>query len=407
MPTLGFRFRAYADAQTLRALKAQLRLACEVYNTLRWADMYFYQRDGKGLNRTDLRQIALELRKQDQDYKGLHSQVVQQIADRYHDARQRFFDGLARFPRERKPHKYYSLAYPQSGWKVTDVREIRTRSKKNKKMMTLRLSHLGVFKVMVHRDFPLDKVNRLIVKLTKSEKIYIIFVVEGYEFPKLPNAGNMVAIDVGVEKMLVTSDAQYFPNLRPLEKALWKVKYLHKSLSRKRFLSHNWFKAKITLAKAYEHLQSLRRDLYMRLGKWFAEHYDVLVMEDIHVTQLVGKSSKSLRRRLTDVSFGELREVMKYQLEKYGKKLVLVNPAYTSKTCTRCGHVSHDLSLSDRVFTCPNCGWTTDRDYNASLNILHRSGSEPVEPVELSPLPVLRYWQGRAVKQEATSVRAG
>jgi len=67
-------------------------------------------------------------------------------------------------------------------------------------------------------------------------------------------------------------------------------------------------------------------------------------MEDIHATQMIGKSSRSQRRRLTDVSFGELREVMKYQLEKHGKKLVLVNPAYTSKTCARCGYVNHDLS---------------------------------------------------------------
>ncbi|BBG23684.1 hypothetical protein IC006_0972 [Sulfuracidifex tepidarius] len=32
--------------------------------------------------------------------------------------------------------------------------------------MKLSLSHLGVFKVLVHRDFPLDKVKRVIVKLT-------------------------------------------------------------------------------------------------------------------------------------------------------------------------------------------------------------------------------------------------
>jgi len=63
MPTVGFRFRAYIDEQTLRALKAQLKLECEIYNTLWWADMYFYQRDGKGLTQTELRQLALDLRK--------------------------------------------------------------------------------------------------------------------------------------------------------------------------------------------------------------------------------------------------------------------------------------------------------------------------------------------------------
>ena len=62
------RFRAYADRRTLRALKAQLRLASETYNTLRWADKYFHQRDGKGLTLTELRQLALDLRKQDEEH---------------------------------------------------------------------------------------------------------------------------------------------------------------------------------------------------------------------------------------------------------------------------------------------------------------------------------------------------
>ncbi|XDF44984.2 RNA-guided endonuclease InsQ/TnpB family protein [Saccharolobus solfataricus] len=377
MPTLGFRFRAYTDEQTLRALKAQLKLACKIYNTLRWADIYFYQRDGKGLTQTELRQLALDLRKQDDEYKQLYSQVVQQIADRYYEARQRFFEGLARFPKEKKPHKYYSLVYPQYGWKILQVREIRKGSKKNKKrLITLKLSNLGTFKVIIHRDFPLDKVKRVVVKLTRSERIYITFVVEDYEFPKLPNTGKVVAIDVGIEKLIVTSDGEYFPNLRPYEKALWKVKHLHRELSRKKFLSNNWFKAKVKLARAYEHLKNLRTDLYMKLGKWFAEHYDVVVMEDIHVKQLIGKSLRSLRRRLSDVAFSELRDLIKYQLEKYGKKLILVNPAYTSKTCAKCGYVKEDLSLSDRVFVCSNCGWIADRDYNASLNILRGSGSE-------------------------------
>ena len=86
MPIVGFRFRAYTNEQTLRALKAQLEAACEAYNTLRWADTYFYHEDGKGLTLTELRQLALDLRKQDEEYQQLYSQVLQQIADRYYEA---------------------------------------------------------------------------------------------------------------------------------------------------------------------------------------------------------------------------------------------------------------------------------------------------------------------------------
>jgi len=412
MPTVGFRFRAYIDEQTLRALKAQLKLACDVYNTLWWADMYFYQRDGKGLTQTELRQLALDLRKQDERYRQLYSQAVQQIADRYYEARQRFFEGLARFPKEKKPHKWYSLVYPQSdkGWKVLKVKEIRTKSNKNKKkLMTLRLSHLGIFNVIVHRDFPLNKVKRVVIKLTSSERVYISFILEDYEFPRLPETNKVVAIDVGVEKLLTTSDGKFFPNLRPYEKALKRLKISHRRISRKKFLSHNWFKAKIRLARAYEHLKNLRKDIYMKLGKYFAKHYDVLVIEDIQVKQLVDKSDKKLRMRLHDVAFHELKDIIRYQMEKYGKKLTLVNPAYTSKTCARCGYVKKDLTLADRVFICPSCDWVADRDYNATLNLLRRSGWEPpLVPVELCPLPVAKgYGQGGTMKQEAPSVRAG
>jgi len=266
MPDVGFRFRAYADEQTLRALKAQLKLASEVYNTLRWADIYFHERDGKGLTQTELRQLALDLRKQDEQYKQLYSKTAQQIADRYYEARQRFFEGLARYPREKRAQKWYSLVYPQSGWKVLRVREIRTKSKKNKKkVMTLRLSHLGIFNVIVHRDFP-EKVKRVVIKLTPSGRVYITFVVD-QEYPQLPKTNKVVAVDVGVEKLLTTSDGEYVPNQRPYERALNKVKRLHKALTRKEFLSHNWFKAKVRLARAYEYLKDLRKDLYMKLGK--------------------------------------------------------------------------------------------------------------------------------------------
>ena len=273
----------------------------------------------------------------------------------------------------------------------------------------LRLSNLGAFALIVHRGFPLEKVERVVVKLTRSGKVYVSFIVENHEFPKLPNTGKAVGIDVGVEKLLVTSDGEFLPNLRPYRKALNKVRRLHKALSRKKFLSHNWFKAKMKLARAYEHLANLRRDLYMKLGKYFAEHYDAVVMEDISVKQLIGKSGRKMRQRLHDVAIHELRSIVKYQVEKYGKEVVFVDPRNSSKTCAKCGYVKMDLTLSDRVFECPRCGWRADRDYNSALNHLKHAGWEsPVVPVELRPLPVARsYGQGGARKREASPLRAG
>ena len=133
-------------------------------------------------------------------------------------------------------------------------------------------------------------------------------------------------------------------------------------------------------------MADLRRDLYMKLGKYFAEHYDAVVMEDIHVKQLIGKSSRGLRMRLHDVAIHELRSIVKYQLGKYGKEVVFVDPRDSSKACAKC--YVKDLALSDGV-ECPRCGWRADRDYNSSLNHLKHAGwVPPVVPVELRPLPI-------------------
>ncbi|WP_367173598.1 hypothetical protein, partial [Caldivirga sp.] len=128
MPTVGFRFRAYGD---VGAVKAQLQLACEIYNTLRWVDILFYNTYGIRLSRNELRELALQLRRQDEEYQQLYSQVVQNIADRLYEAKGRFLRGLSRrYPREKKPQKYYSLVYPQSGWKILSIRPIRRGRKR-------------------------------------------------------------------------------------------------------------------------------------------------------------------------------------------------------------------------------------------------------------------------------------
>jgi putative transposase len=55
--------------------------------------------------------------------------------------------------------------------------------------------------------------------------------------------------------------------------------------------------------------------------------------------------------------------------EEAGRDVVRVNPAYTSHTCSACGH-RQPMPLSVRLYECPDCGLVLHRDHNASYNIL-------------------------------------
>lgn len=52
--------------------------------------------------------------------------------------------------------------------------------------------------------------------------------------------------------------------------------------------------------------------------------------------------------------------------------MILVNPAYTSQTCSRCGHVDKRNRESQAVFVCKKCSYTANADVNAARNILER-----------------------------------
>jgi putative transposase len=119
--------------------------------------------------------------------------------------------------------------------------------------------------------------------------------------------------------------------------------------------------------------------LFFKLGALLAEEYDVLVLEDLNVQGLIqrGETKKRRRLRLYDSSFSELRAVLEWGFRKRGK-LVLPLTAYsTSRECFRCGGINQSLTLEDRVFLCPRCGFSLDRDLNASLVVLKRAGWVP------------------------------
>ncbi|NJL65116.1 MAG: IS200/IS605 family element transposase accessory protein TnpB [Methylacidiphilales bacterium] len=95
--------------------------------------------------------------------------------------------------------------------------------------------------------------------------------------------------------------------------------------------------------------------------------------------------SKTERRRTNNWAFYQLRIFTQYKANIAGIPVVLVAPAYTSQTCSRCHHV-HPVKgksfRSGKSFKCGHCGFEHDADINAALNIaaLGLSVSQPESP---------------------------
>ena len=93
-----------------------------------------------------------------------------------------------------------------------------------------------------------------------------------------------------------------------------------------------------------------------------------VVMEDLNVTGMM--KNRHLSKAIQEQCFGEFIRQMQYKCEWNGIEFVQVDRFYpSSKTCSCCGAIKHDLKLRDRVYVCTECGAEIDRDYNAAINL--------------------------------------
>jgi len=65
MRVRAYRFRAYTSKTTARVLKTQLEVACKLYNALLHAEQEEYEKNKRTMSMNELRQLALDLRKQE------------------------------------------------------------------------------------------------------------------------------------------------------------------------------------------------------------------------------------------------------------------------------------------------------------------------------------------------------
>jgi IS605 OrfB family transposase len=96
-----------------------------------------------------------------------------------------------------------------------------------------------------------------------------------------------------------------------------------------------------------------------------------IAVEDLtDIRDRINAHKTQLKRQMHSWAFRELQEQIEYKAADYGIRVVSVDPAYSSQTCSRCDHQSSTNRDSETGwFACTECGYKVDGDYNAAKNI--------------------------------------
>ena len=225
---------------------------------------------------------------------------------------------------------------------------------------------------VLHRKFN-GTVKTVTISKTPSGKYFASVLVDTdlQELPVTPVKENTtLGIDLGIKTLAVCSDSRTFDNPKNLQKSVDRLKLLQKRLSRKQKGSSNRNKARIKVARLHEHIANCRRDNLHKVTYALTHDNQVrtICMEDLNVKGMM--SNHHLAQAVGDASFGMFLTMLEYKCKWYGINLVKIGRfAPSSKTCSKCGHVYKGLKLSERSWTCPECGTLHDRDFNAACNI--------------------------------------
>ena len=361
----GYKYRIYPTGEQKVMLAKTFGCCRKAYNwALEQRDKRFKE-NGKNITEFDMKALVVhELRKEAPFLKEVSANAVEcAVADVY-AAYKNFFEGTANRPKFRSKHQrqHFRNRIDGHGYGI----EV------NFKKGTITIPRIKNIPCVFHRRFR-GLIKQACIERLPSGRYYVgILVDDGEPLPekKPVTPDNTIGIDTGLKHFAVLSDGQIYEPTHYAKQEKRKLKLLQRRMSKKEKGSRQYRVLKRRAAKLQERVASRRKDHLHKITHYLAceNQATTICVEDLNVEGM--RHNKHLAYSVNDAGIGEFYRQLKYKCEWEGKNFIKIDRwTPSSKRCSHCGYIYKHLRLSEREWTCPDCGTHHDRDLNAAINI--------------------------------------
>ncbi|AXH00975.1 transposase (plasmid) [Deinococcus wulumuqiensis] len=365
----AFRYRLYPTKAQETALLDTLRLTRELYNAALQERRDAYRKVGRSVSVYEQMRSLPEVKAVRPEFKRVHAHVLQGVVTQLDRAFQGFFRRVkqgvtAGYPRFKGQDRWNSFAFKQvwdnsrNTWfgpgKVLDTGRIY-------------LPNIGNVRMKMHR--PMEGKPKTLTIKKEGNEWYAVYVCDAPTRP-LPDTGSAVGLDLGTAHFLITSDGEFVDNPRFLQSTLKKLRVAQRSLSRKKRGSKRRRKAKQHVASIHRKVAQQRLDFHHKAARTLVNHHDLIAHEDLNVK---GMGQGNLARSIHDVGWGQFLNLLSLKAADAGRRVIGVDPRFTSQRCHACGHTEKANRRSQAMFVCVSCGHEANADHNAAKNVLGRA----------------------------------
>ena len=352
---LAQKIRIYPSATQRVALAKNFGCARFVYNQGLSEKKKVYEETGETLSRSEMSAKLPQMKEELPWLAEANSQSLQVTLANLDTAFKRFYKGISDFPKFKNKHSRQSFSFPQGG-----------RIGHN----FVKIPKIGKIKARGIREMS-GKIKTCTISKTSSGKYYAAYLYEIEAVaPQPPDIAesNSLGIDLGLKEFAVLSDGQRIANPRHLKKREKRLRRAHRRLSRATKGSNRRIKRKLLLARQHEKVANTRKDFLHKLSSRLLRENqaEVFFIEDLGVKDMM---KERWAKSIADVGWRTFRALLTYKAERLGKLVIAIDRyAPSSKLCS-CGSKNDNLKLSDRYWTCRECGKTHERDGHAANNI--------------------------------------
>jgi putative transposase len=213
-------------------------------------------------------------------------------------------------------------------------------------------------------------------RFTHDGRYWYISVSVEYEQVQTPLTDVSLGVDLGVKELAICSSSIRYANVnktgrfKRLEKRRVRLqRKVSKNFKKGTRKTNNQKKRERKLLNVSRKLTNARLDNLHKVTTSIVKTKPYrIVIEDLNVAGML--KNHKLARAIQQQSFSTFRRFIEYKSLNAGIAVVIADKWFpSSKTCSCCGSVKNALSLSERVYHCDNCGFETDRDLNAAINL--------------------------------------
>lgn len=236
----------------------------------------------------------------------------------------------------------------------------------------VQLPRLGRLRLHEKDFIPMDGKMLSATISEEAGRWFVSIQMEVEQEKPVPTATTAIGVDLGIKTLATLSDGKSVANPRALKYAQKRLRRLERQKSRRKLGGRNRKKTCKKLAKQHARVANIRKDATHPLTTDLCKNHALVAIEDLHVKGML--KNHTLAQAVSESNFGEIRRQLEYKASWHGAHLVVIDRWFpSSKKCSACGWIDEDQDLSDRVFTCHECGLVIGRDLNAAINILNEA----------------------------------